>query len=192
MATRSATRAGWLTGGVRFQIAEPTWIRRVRAAMNGSTISDAERWEYSSRKWCSTDQTYLKPWRSQASASSSSRISRACSAPSGSASTSWRGTCACTKSPNSMARRSTTLAPAPSTCYALGVQLEEIARDVYACLQPDRGLGTSNSGLVNRGGGLVVDTFWDLPHTRALIDTYARVAHEPVRRVVNTHHNADH
>jgi len=72
------------------------------------------------------------------------------------------------------------------------MQLEEIARDVYACLQPDRGLGTSNSGLVNRAGGLVVDTFWDLPHTRALIDTYARVARAPVRRVVNTHHNGDH
>src|SRR5690242_9759680 len=59
-------------------------------------------WEYSSRKWCSTDQTYFQPARSQATASSSSRIRRACSAPSGSASISWRGTCACTNSPNSM------------------------------------------------------------------------------------------
>ena len=51
------------------------------------------------------------------------------------------------------------------------MDLRQIAPDVYACLQPDRGLGTSNSGLVNRGGGLVVDTFWDLPHTRRLIET---------------------
>jgi glyoxylase-like metal-dependent hydrolase (beta-lactamase superfamily II) len=72
------------------------------------------------------------------------------------------------------------------------MELREIARDVYACLQPDRGLGTSNSGLVNRGGGLVVDTFWDLPHTRRLIETYARVCQAPARRVVNTHHNGDH
>jgi glyoxylase-like metal-dependent hydrolase (beta-lactamase superfamily II) len=72
------------------------------------------------------------------------------------------------------------------------MRLEELAPGVFACLTPDRGLGWSNSGLVNRGGGLVVDTFWDLPHTRALIATYARVAHEPVRRVVNTHHNGDH
>src|SRR2546427_1430188 len=103
MATRSATRAGWLTGGVRFQIAEPRWMRVVRAAMKGSTISEAERCEYSSRKWCSTDHTYLKPWRSAASASSTSRSRRACSAPPGSASTSWRGTCAWTKRPNSIA-----------------------------------------------------------------------------------------
>jgi len=72
------------------------------------------------------------------------------------------------------------------------MDLREIGRDVYACLQEDRGLGTSNSGLVNRGGGLVIDTFWDLPHTRRLIEQYASVWKEPARRVVNTHHNGDH
>jgi glyoxylase-like metal-dependent hydrolase (beta-lactamase superfamily II) len=72
------------------------------------------------------------------------------------------------------------------------MRLERLAPDVYACLQPDRGLGWSNSGLVDRGGGLVVDTFWDLPRTRQLIETYARVWKAPARRVVNTHHNGDH
>jgi cyclase len=72
------------------------------------------------------------------------------------------------------------------------MELRQIATNVYACLQEDRGLGTSNSGLVNRGGGLVVDTFWDLPHTRQLIELYARVWESPARRVVNTHHNGDH
>ena len=72
------------------------------------------------------------------------------------------------------------------------MELKEIGTDVYACLQKDEGLGRSNSGLINRGGGLVVDTFWDLPHTRQLIDTYARVWTDPAARVVNTHHNGDH
>jgi cyclase len=72
------------------------------------------------------------------------------------------------------------------------MELREIATDVYACMQEDRGLGTSNSGLINRGGGLVVDTFWDLPHTRQLIEHYARVWKGPAQRVVNTHHNGDH
>jgi cyclase len=72
------------------------------------------------------------------------------------------------------------------------MELKRIAKDVYTCLQEDRGLGTSNSGLINRGGGLVVDTFWDLPHTRQLIDLYGRVWPAPARRVVNTHHNGDH
>lgn len=72
------------------------------------------------------------------------------------------------------------------------MKLREIAKDVYSCLQEDAGLGTSNSGLINRGGGLVVDTFWDLPHTRELMAMYGRVWKAPARRVVNTHHNGDH
>jgi len=72
------------------------------------------------------------------------------------------------------------------------MELRPLAPDVYACLQEDRGLGYSNSGLVNRGGGLVVDTFWDLPHTKRLLDTYATVWSGPAERVVNTHHNGDH
>lgn len=72
------------------------------------------------------------------------------------------------------------------------MKLEELGGDVYACLQPDRGLGWSNSGLINRGGGMVVDTFWDLPRTRELIAQYARVWKRPAERVVNTHHNGDH
>jgi len=72
------------------------------------------------------------------------------------------------------------------------MELRALGRDVYACLQEDRGLGYSNSGLVNRGGGLVVDTFFDLPHTRRMMQTYAEVWPEPARRVVNTHHNGDH
>jgi hypothetical protein len=63
--------------------------------------------------------------------------------------------------------------------YAAGMELRPLARGVYACLQPDNGLGTSNSGLIDRGGGLVVDTFWDLPHTRRLIATYERVRRDP-------------
>lgn len=72
------------------------------------------------------------------------------------------------------------------------MELRQLTDDVFACLQEERGLGTSNSGLIRTGGGLVVDTFWDLPHTREMIDLYASVAPDPVRRVFNTHHNGDH
>ncbi len=72
------------------------------------------------------------------------------------------------------------------------MDLVEIAPHVHACLQPDRGLGWSNSGLVDRGGGLVVDTFWDLPHTRQAMQLYAEVTYAVPGRVVNTHHNGDH
>lgn len=72
------------------------------------------------------------------------------------------------------------------------MEMRALDSDVYACLQPDRGFGWSNSGLVSRGGGLVVDTFWDLPRTRAMLDLYAAVHPAAPRRVVNTHHNGDH
>ena len=72
------------------------------------------------------------------------------------------------------------------------MELREIGDGVYACLQPDKGLGWSNSGLIDRGGGLVVDTFWDLQRTRQMIDQYARVWRQPATRIANTHHNGDH
>jgi cyclase len=72
------------------------------------------------------------------------------------------------------------------------MKLEQIAPHVFACLQQEPGLGFSNSGLIDRGGGLVVDTFWDLPHTRELLGHYSKVWDAPARRVVNTHHNGDH
>lgn len=80
--------------------------------------------------------------------------------------------------------------------------LAEIASGVYAYLQPDGGLGLSNSGLIApRGaagtgaaaaGALLVDTFFDLAHTRRMLDAIARRVAAPIRRVVNTHHNGDH
>jgi len=72
------------------------------------------------------------------------------------------------------------------------MELVPIGADVYACLQPDTGLGASNSGLVGRGGGLVVDTFYDLPRTRQLMDLYGTVLDDAPRRLLNTHHNGDH
>lgn len=72
------------------------------------------------------------------------------------------------------------------------MDLVELGNDVFACLQEDTGLGKSNSGLVNQGGGLVIDTFWDLPHTREMMDLYSRVWRAPAGRVVNTHRNGDH
>jgi cyclase len=72
------------------------------------------------------------------------------------------------------------------------MELRQLADQVFACEQEDRGLGWSNSGFVARAGGLVVDTLYDLPLTRRMIDLYATVQPEPARRVVNTHHNGDH
>lgn len=72
------------------------------------------------------------------------------------------------------------------------MELTEVAPHVYALIRPDRGLGWSNSGLIGRGGGLVVDSFWDLPSTREAMERYAEVHPDHPERLVNTHHNGDH
>jgi len=72
------------------------------------------------------------------------------------------------------------------------MELKEIAKDVYACLQEDRGIGWNNAGFVNLGGGLAIDTFYDLNRTRQMIELYKTVSPIPARRLVNTHHNGDH
>jgi glyoxylase-like metal-dependent hydrolase (beta-lactamase superfamily II) len=72
------------------------------------------------------------------------------------------------------------------------MELVALGPDLHACLQVDRGLGWSNSGLIARGGGLVVDSFWDLPRTRESMALYQTVTPEPPAQLVNTHHNGDH
>lgn len=72
------------------------------------------------------------------------------------------------------------------------MEIKEIAKDVYACMQEDKGFGCNSSGFINLDGGLVVDTFWDLNLTRKLFDLYGSIATKPPQRLVNTHHNGDH
>ena len=72
------------------------------------------------------------------------------------------------------------------------MEIKEIAKNVYACLQEDKGFGWNNSGFVATGGGLVVDSLWDLPYTKRMMALYAEVGPQPPRYLVNTHHNADH
>ena len=72
--------------------------------------------------------------------------------------------------------------------------LHQLAEDVWAWLQPDGGWGLSNAGLI-RGGdqSLLIDTLFDLPRTRAMLDEMRPiVAASAIRYAVNTHGNGDH
>ena len=72
------------------------------------------------------------------------------------------------------------------------MEIKEIAKDVYACMQEDKGFGCNSSGFINLGEGLVVDTFWDLNLTQKLFDLYGSIATKPPKKLMNTHHNGDH
>ena len=63
----------------------------------------------------------------------------------------------------------------------------------FAYLQPDGGWGYSNSGLVTDSGeAMLVDTLFDFPHTRAMLDSFKRASSAKIRTLFNTHKNGDH
>lgn len=68
----------------------------------------------------------------------------------------------------------------------------EVAAGVFAVIAEENRLGDANSGLVAAGGGLVVDSLYDLPHARELLRLYGEVLPDAPRRLLNTHHNGDH
>jgi glyoxylase-like metal-dependent hydrolase (beta-lactamase superfamily II) len=72
--------------------------------------------------------------------------------------------------------------------------LIEVAGGVHAWVQPNGAWGESNAGLITGAGeSLLVDTLWDLPRTRRMLDAMAPlVAQAPVRTLVNTHGDGDH
>jgi cyclase len=72
-------------------------------------------------------------------------------------------------------------------------RVEEIAEHVYAYIQPDGSWFINNTGFIT-GRSLVVsvDTCSTERRTRAYLDEIARVAGEPPRVLVSTHHHGDH
>jgi glyoxylase-like metal-dependent hydrolase (beta-lactamase superfamily II) len=79
----------------------------------------------------------------------------------------------------------------PKANYDAGVR--DFGNGCFAYLQPDGGWGLSNAGLVvDSGEALLVDTLFDLQHTRAMLDDFARATPAKIRTVFNTHHNGDH
>jgi glyoxylase-like metal-dependent hydrolase (beta-lactamase superfamily II) len=72
--------------------------------------------------------------------------------------------------------------------------LKAIGPGVHAWLQPNGAWGEANAGLVvGDGESLLVDTLWDLPSTRRMLEAMAPVvASAPIRTLVNTHGDGDH
>lgn len=68
----------------------------------------------------------------------------------------------------------------------------EVADNVWAAISPNRGLSWANAGYINRGKGLIYDTFFDLPHAQELRNfTIEQGGRAPLYNV-NSHGNPDH
>ena len=72
--------------------------------------------------------------------------------------------------------------------------LHDLGAGCYAYLQPDGSWGWSNAGLiVGDGASLLVDTLFDLPLTRRMLEAMRdQTRAAPIRTLVNTHANGDH
>lgn len=72
--------------------------------------------------------------------------------------------------------------------------LHDLGSGTYAWTEPDGSWGFSNAGLVTGdGASLLVDTLFDVPMTRAMLEGMTPVtAAHPITTVVNTHCNGDH
>ena len=72
------------------------------------------------------------------------------------------------------------------------MKLQQVSENCYAVLNERNRVCDANSGLINLGGGAVVDTQSDLPHARRMIELFGKVWRGMPRRVINTHEDGDH
>jgi glyoxylase-like metal-dependent hydrolase (beta-lactamase superfamily II) len=72
------------------------------------------------------------------------------------------------------------------------MEMQQVSDSCYAVLNEKNRVCDANSGLINRGGGVVIDTQSDLPHAQRMIDLFSQVWPAMPDRVINTHEDADH
>jgi glyoxylase-like metal-dependent hydrolase (beta-lactamase superfamily II) len=72
--------------------------------------------------------------------------------------------------------------------------LWDLGNGLYSWMVPNGSWGESNSGLVTGSGrSLLIDTLWDLRHTRTMLDAMAPLLRgAPLHMLVNTHADGDH
>lgn len=73
------------------------------------------------------------------------------------------------------------------------IKIYEIADNVFAAVSPYKGISWANAGFINRGKGLVYDTFFDLFHAQEMKEAFTEVSNNKTPAyVVNSHYNSDH
>jgi glyoxylase-like metal-dependent hydrolase (beta-lactamase superfamily II) len=81
--------------------------------------------------------------------------------------------------------------PEPPT-KRVPMHLQQVSEHCFAVLNEKNRVCDANSGLINRGGGVVIDTQSDLYHARRMIELFGRVWPGMPKRVINTHEDGDH
>ena len=72
------------------------------------------------------------------------------------------------------------------------MEMKQVSDNCFAVLNEKNRVCDANSGLINRGGGVVIDTQSDLAHARQMIEMFSKVWPAMPKRVINTHEDGDH
>jgi cyclase len=72
------------------------------------------------------------------------------------------------------------------------MEMKQVSDNCFAVLNEKNRVCDANSGFIDRGGGVVIDTQSNLSHARQMIDLFSKVWTTRPTRVVNTHEDADH
>jgi glyoxylase-like metal-dependent hydrolase (beta-lactamase superfamily II) len=72
------------------------------------------------------------------------------------------------------------------------MEMKQISESCYAIMNEKNRVCDANSGFINRGGGVLVDTQSDLAHAQQMINMLSKVWSEMPKRVIITHEDGDH
>jgi glyoxylase-like metal-dependent hydrolase (beta-lactamase superfamily II) len=76
--------------------------------------------------------------------------------------------------------------------WGMPMKLQQVSENCFAVLNEKNRVCDANSGLINRGGGAIIDTQSDLFHARRMIELFGTVWSGMPKRVINTHEDGDH
>lgn len=72
------------------------------------------------------------------------------------------------------------------------MKMQQVSEHCFAVLNETNLVCDANSGLINLGEGVLIDTQSDLPHARQMIELFSTVWSGMPRYVVLTHEDLDH
>jgi cyclase len=72
------------------------------------------------------------------------------------------------------------------------MKMQRVSDPCFAVLNEANLVCEANSGLINLGDGVLIDTQSDLPHARQMIELFSPVWRARPRYVVLTHEDIDH
>ena len=72
------------------------------------------------------------------------------------------------------------------------MKLHQVSENCFAVENEKNRVCDATSGLINLGGGVVIDTQSDLSHARQMITLFGTVWPGMPKYVINTHEDGDH